>query len=408
MKKRPLKSMRKNGGDGREGKSIILGRPILWAALLCLLWTGFIFPGKIPAEERIASASPATEQDATTQKFLVNLESTLAQKFFNYRNRPVIRVAVFDFTNGTGNVVKGGIGWADEIVRTLYLQPQFDVVSRDQVNRYLSWTGLASVGKLDAAGLRLLQRRINTMDPANGINVLITGEVKRGVGRSLQIQAYLTNFEFKVGKVELEENFIDVVPLSVEIPFPTEQALQEANEIIVRTEPKSPGEGRLLVLANTRGNALLAAEYFEQFQRDQPFPWGKVPYALTVGKEETTTPKQIQVGLEKIFLSPLEVPPESWKRLEYSFLHGKCATNEIYFDGMIQPMEYRLLASFIDLRSNLTYSKEADIQVYPGATTVVVLSFYVPSEKERFRAGQTPRINVYQLFGKDLQILPKG
>jgi hypothetical protein len=408
MEKRPLKSMGKKRGDGREGKGFISRRPILWIALLCLLWTGFILPGKTPAEEGIVPAGLPTEQDATTQKFLASLESTLAQKFFHYRNRPVVRVAVFDFTDGTGNVVKGGMGWADEIIRTLYLQPQFDVVSRDQVNRYLNWSGLASVGKLDAAGLRLLQRRINTMDPTNGIHALITGEVKRGVGRSLQIQVYLTNFEFKVGKIELEENFIDVVPLSVEIPFPTEQALQEANEIVVRAEKKSPSEGRLLILANTRGNALLAAESLGQFQRDQPFPWDEVPYALTVGKEETTMPKQIQVGLEKIFLSPLEVPPESWKRLEYSFLHGKCATNEIYFDGMIQPMEYRLLASFIDLRSNLTYSKEADIQVYPGTTTVVVLSFYVPSEKERFRAGQTPRINVYQLFGKELRVLPKG
>jgi hypothetical protein len=364
--------------------------------------------GETRAAEKETPTSVLTEQEAATEKFLSNLEATLAQKFFDYRKRPVIRTAIFDFTDGAGNVVKAGVIWADRIARRLYLQSQFDVVSREKVGRYMSWNSLGTVGRLDAPGLRLLQRRINTMDPGNGIHALITGEVKKGVSRHLLIQVYLVNFEFKVGEMELEKNIVDILPLSAEIPLPTEQALQEASEIVIRGEKQALSEGRLVILANTRGYPLVETEYLSQFSKDQPFPWNKVPYALVVGREEFTMPKQVMIGAENVYLSPLQLPLHSPKRLEHSYLHGKCATNEVYFDETIPAMTYRLNASFIDLKNNQTYSEAPEVQVHPGTTTIVVISFFVPSEKERIRSRQAPRINVFQLFGKDLNIVPKG
>jgi hypothetical protein len=49
-----------------------------------------------------------------------------------------------------------------------------------------------------------------------------------------------------------------------------------------------------------------------------------------------------------------------------------------------------------------------EVEVYSGATTIVVLSFFVPSEKERIRSGILPRINIFYLYGKGLEILPRG
>jgi hypothetical protein len=49
-----------------------------------------------------------------------------------------------------------------------------------------------------------------------------------------------------------------------------------------------------------------------------------------------------------------------------------------------------------------------EVEVFPGTTTVVVLSFFVPSEKERIRSGITPRIKIYHLYGKGMEILPRG
>jgi hypothetical protein len=405
MKKRPFKSMEKKGRERREP---ILGKPVFNTALFCLLLSAFLFPGMTPAAEGVAPTGVLTEQERATEKFLSNLEAALAQKFFDFRNRPVIRVAVFDFTDGAGNVVKAGPGWTEKIVRRLYPQAQFDVVSQEKVADYMRWGGPASLGKLDAGGLRLWQRRINTMDPRNGIHALITGEVKRGAGRSLQIQAYLTNFQFKVGEIEIENNVVDTLPLFAEIPLPTEQALQEATEILVRGEKQALTEGRLVVLANTRGFPLYETEYLGQFNKDQPFPWDKVPYVLVVGREEWTMPKEVRIGLGDVSLSPVRVERDSLKRLEYPFLHGKCATNEVYFDDMVPAFGYRLLVSFIDLKSNLYYSDVAEVQVYPGTTTVVVLSMYVPSEKERLQSQGAPRINIFQFFGKGLELLPKG
>ncbi len=408
MKKRPFKSMKEYQRKGRERRESNLAKPIFFAVLLCLLLSTFIFPAEAPAAEGVAPASLPTEQMAATEKFLSNLEAALAQKFFDYWKRPVIRVAVFDFTDEAGNVVKAGEAFADGIVRRLYSQPQFDVVSHEKVTEYLRWGGAASLGKLDAAELRVWQRRINILDPDNGIHALITGEVKRGAGRTLQIQAYVINFQFRVGEVELEKSVIDILPLSAEIPLPTEQALQEATEITARGGKQALGEGRLVILANTRGYPLIETEYLSQFSKDQPFPWDKIPYVLTLGRGESTMPKMVQVGLGKFNLSPLQVQRTSFKRLEYSFLHGKCSTNEIYFDDMVPAFGYRLLVSFIDLKSNLTYSEVAEIQVDPGTTTVVVLSMYVPGEKERIQSQQTPRINIFQFFGKGLELLPKG
>ena len=376
--------------------------------LFALFFLALMFAGKGTAAEPSAPSAPRTDQELATEKFLSNLEGALSQKFFDYRKRPKVRVAVFDFTDGSGNVVKAGVSWADQIARRLYSRPQFEVVSHEQVIRYLSWNSLGTIGSLDASGLRLLQRRINTMDPGNGIHVLIVGEVKKGMGRSLQIQVSLVNFEFKVGEMELEKNLVDFVPLTAEIPLPTEQALQEAGEILVRGEKQTFTEGRLVVLANTRGYPLIDSEYLSRFQKDQAFEWEKIPYVLMVGKEDYTMPKQVQIGAGKVSLTPLQLSSNAPKRLEHAFLHGKCATNEVYFDEMIPAMKYQINASFIDLRNGQTYSDLTEVEVYSGATTIVVLSFFVPSEKERIRSGILPRINIFYLYGKGLEILPRG
>jgi hypothetical protein len=381
-------------------------------SLLVLFFTASLLWGCATDQQTVVEKSappPAlqTEQEVAGEKFLSNLEGALAEKFFDERKRPVVRVAVFDFTDGAGNVIKAGAAWADKIARRLYSEPQFSVVSHERVNGYLSWNTLGTVGKLDAAGLWLLQRRINTMDPNNGIQALITGEVKKGTGRSLQLQVYLVNFKFHVGEMELEKNFIDMVSLGAEIPLPTEQAVQEATEVLVQGQSRTFTEGRFMILANTRGYPLVETEYLKQLTKEEPFAWDKIPYVLVVGREEYTMPKQVQIGAGRVILSPLELPRNSSKRLEYSFLHGKCATNEVYFDEMIPAMKYQLNASFIDLKNNQTYSETAEAEVFPGATTIVVLSFFVPSEKERIRSGITPRINIYSLYGKGLQILPR-
>jgi hypothetical protein len=377
-------------------------------AFFVFIFLALMFAGRGLAAEKSAPPALQTEQELAAEKFLAKLEGALTQKFFDYRKRPKVRVAVFDFTDGSGNVVKAGVSWADQIARRLYSRPQFEVVSHEQVTRYLSWNSLGTVGRLDAANLGLLQRRINTMDPKNGIHALITGEVKKGMGRSLQVQAYLVNFDFKVGEMELEKNMIDLVPLRAEIPFPTEQALQEAGEILVRGEKQTFSEGRLVILANTRGYPLMDSEYVTRFQKDQPFEWDKIPYVLMVGKEDFTMPKQVLIGAGNVTLAPLQLPPGAPQRLEHAFLHGKCATNEVYFDELIPAMKYRLSASFVDLRNSQTHSDLTEVEIHAGSTTVVVLSFFVPSEKERIRNGILPRISIFRLYGKGLEILPRG
>jgi hypothetical protein len=117
-------------------------------------------------------------------------------------------------------------------------------------------------------------------------------------------------------------------------------------------------------------------------------------------------PGHIEIGLGNLALSPLWRGRISEKGLEYSFLHGKCATNAIYFDEIIPAQSYFIFASFVDLKNNETHSESAEVPVYAGSTTVAVLSFYVPSENERVRNKQVPRIDIFRLFGKGTEILP--
>lgn len=366
---------------------------------------------KCAAEERSVSGRLLTEQEIATEKFLSGLESALAKKFFHYRNRPLVRVAIFEFTDGSGNVVKGGRELAANISWRLCRQIQFDVVSQEKINRYLRWNGVSALGKLDAQGLHRLQRRINTMDPENGIHALLTGEVRKGVGRSLHVTVSLTNFQFKIGEIALEKNIVDAQSFSTEIPIPTEQALQEAGEIVLRGESRPLEEGRLLILANTRGSALLETDYGKQFSKEQPFPWAKVPHVFTLGldlgPERVTIPTRVKLGLEELPLPPLGVGGDSGRYLEYeyAFLHGKCATNEIYFDGLVSAGNYPLITSF---KANEIYAESSELKVYSGTTTIVVISIFVPNEWERILNKQSPRINVFQLFGKGTKIFPGG
>ena len=383
-------------------------RPVaVLIALMSLLGMGLV----LGADAYGAEAGPAkrlmTEQEIAAEKFFASLEAALAEKFFDARKRPVIRVAVFDFTDEKGNGVGAGKELADKITRRLRLQSQFEVVSQNSIQHFLALNGMNTMGRLDAATFSNLRRRMNTLDPGHGIQALVTGEVQKGVSRNLRVTASLYDFEAPLGALEKEKNLLDLRQVLAEIPYPTEKALQEATEVTVPNLNRELKEGRIVVLANTRGNQLLGTPQIETFGVDREFPWEKSPYVLMVGKEEVMMPGEIRVGLDHLVLSPLEFRKNSAERLEYSFLHGRLGTNEIYFDEPVPAKAYRLVTSFLDLKTNQTYSEQGEIQIHPEATTVVVLSYYVPSEKERMRNKQIPGIQVYQLFGKGLEFLPK-
>ncbi|MBP1716677.1 MAG: hypothetical protein H6Q43_115 [Deltaproteobacteria bacterium] len=383
-------------------------RPIaVLIALLSLLGMGLVLNPDIDAAEATPSKLLPTEQENAAEKFFSALEASLAEKYFDARRRPVVRVAVFDFTDGKGNGVGAGKELAEKITRRLHRQSQFEVVSQGKLQRYLAMNGMNTMGKMDASAFSSFRRRVNILDPENGIHAMVTGEVQKGMSRNLRVMASILNFEAPLAAFELENNLIDARQVQAEIPYPTEKALQEATEVIVPALSRSLKEGRIVVLANTRGNHLLVTPQIQAFGVETPFPWEKAPYVMVLGKEEVTMPGQIKVGLDHLVLSPLEFRKDSAERLEYSFLHGKFGTNEIYFDELVPAQEYELLTSFLDLKTNETYSDQAKIQVHPGATTVAVLSFYVPSEKERIRNKQVPGIQIYQLFGKTLEFLPK-
>jgi len=383
-------------------------RPVaVLMALMGLLGMGLVWSADGYGAEAVPLKRLPTEQENAAEKFFSALEASLAEKFFDARRRPVIRVAVFDFTDGKGNGVGAGKELAEKIARRLQQQSQFEVVSPNKLQRYMALNGLNTMGRMDASSFSGFRRRVNILDPGHGIHALVTGEVQRGMSRNLRVTASIFNFEASMGDFELEKNLLDVRQVQTEIPYPTEKALQEATEVTLPNQSRDLKEGRLVILANTRGNQLLATTFSQAFAADKPFPWKKTPYALIIGREEVTMPGMIKVGLDHLVLSPLEFRKDSVERLEHSFLHGKFGTNEIYFDEPLPAEEYRLVTSFLDLKTSEAYSDQAKIQVHPDATTVVILSFYVPSEKERIRNKQAPGIQIYQLFGKGVEFLPK-
>jgi hypothetical protein len=394
--------MRANRGGG-----LMAARYLLLIAFFSISLLVQVSPGLCATEEGMSGKRMFTEQETATEKFFSHLEATLAKKFFDYRLSPKIRLAIFDFTDGDGNVVKAGRELADKLTRHIYPQSQFDVISEEKIKEILSWIGVNTLSRLEAKELQRLQSRINTLAPQNNIQVLVTGEIRKGTGRSIQVTAFITNFRFHIGEVELEKNIVDMTEVAAEIPLPTEQALQESTSVVLRAERHPQNEGRLVVLANTRGHILFETRYVQELGKDQPFPWEKVPSFVVPGKEEVTMPDQIKIALGKFPLFPIVVRQDSPKRFEYAFLHGKCATNEIFFDANMPAQAYYLNSSFVDLKTSQFYSESSEIQVSPGATTLAIVSFYVPSDKERMRSQQRPGIMVYQLFGKGLKISPK-
>lgn len=376
---------------------------VLIFLIICLL----IFIGGVSRAEEKSAVQRLSEQDLATEKFLSSLEAKLAQKFFDYRQTPVVRVAVFDFNDGNGNVSKNGREIAEKIGRRLWQQKQFTVLSREKIEQYLQWMGMTTLYKINAQMLYRWQKRINAMDPGHGIHVLIGGEVQKGVGRSLRLSAYLISFRSKIGPWELENNILDLTNVNGEIPLPTEQALKEALEIVKRGEIRSAAEGRLLILASNKGHNLIETDYVKLFTKEQAFPWAEVPLLFVAGKEEGLMPENIKVGLDRLSLSPLTGEKDPGKQLAYSFLHGKCSTNLVYFDEIMPAQNYRLITALTDPKSYETRSLVKEVTVYPGATTLVVLSFYIPSEKERIRSKQTGQINTFQIWGKGLEIFPE-
>jgi hypothetical protein len=398
---------RRNGSKARKrGKRKM--RPIaILVAAVSLFGIGLILSSGGEAAEAVASSRLPSEQENAAEKFFSSVETSLAQRFFDARKCPVIRVAVFDFTDEKGNAVRAGKELAEKITKRLYRQSQFDVVSQEKLQRYLSWNGLNTLGNLDTKGLSRFQSRVNILDPQNGIHAFITGEVQKGFGRNLRVSASLLNYRAQIGAFELENNILDIQRIGAEIPFPTEQAWQEAFDVILRGDRRVVEEGRLIVLANTQGNKLVPTEYMKAFSSGGAFPWSQTPYVFLQGREEVMKPEQVRVGLDKLLLSPMGGQRYASKQFEYAFLHGKFSTNQVYFDETLPAQEYPFLASFLDLKNNETFSEFNKIPVHAGATTVLVLSFYVPGEKERIQSKQMPRIDIFQLFGKGTEIFPE-
>ena len=383
-------------------------RPIaILVAVVSLLGIGLILSSGGEAAEAVAPARLPSEQENAAEKFFSALETSLAQRFFDANRCPVIRVAVFDFTDEKGNVVRAGRELAEKITRRLYRQSQFEVVSQDKLQRYLKWNGLNTMGNLDTKGLFRFQNRVNILDPHNGIQALVTGELQKGFSRNVRVSASILNYRAKIGPFELEQNILDVLRIGAEVPFPTERAWQEAFEVVLPGDRRVVEEGRLIVLANTQGNRLLATEYVKAFSPGEAFPWSQTPYVLLQGREEVVKPEQVRVGLDKLLLSPMGGQKIARKQFEYAFLHGKFSTNQVYFDEALPAQDYPLLMSFLDLKNNESYSEYTRIPVHAGGTTVLVLSFYVPSEKERIQSKQMPRIDIFQLFGKGTEIFPE-
>lgn len=375
---------------------------LIWGLLFNLLFASIDpWSGAKSSEPRLS------EQELALEKFLANLETALANKFYDYRQRPVIRAAIFDFTDGAGNIPKSGREIAEKIARRLYQQKQFAVLSKEKIDKYLKWMGMSALSKINAQMLWRWQRRINTLDPGHGIHVLIGGEIQKGVGRSMRLSAYLINFLTDLGPVEIEKNILDMITINAEVPLPTEQALKEAFEIVVRGEVRPSEEGRLLILAGNKGQNLVATDYLHMLKKDKPFPWAKVPLIIMPGKEDGIVPENVKIGLDHLLLTPLSGSKEAGKEVEYSFLHGKCSTNLVYFDEIVPARSYRLIAALTDPKSYESRSLTEEIQVYPGTTTLVVLSFYIPSEKERIRSKQSAQIKIFQIWGKGLEFFPE-
>lgn len=376
------------------------------ALIFFIIWQ-LTLGGVILSAEEKSAEQRLSEQELATEKFLSTLETKLAYKFFDYRQRPVVKVAVFDFNDGAGNVSKAGREIAEKISRRLWWQKQFTVLNREKAEQYLQWMGMTTLFKINAQMIYRWQKRINTMDPGHGIHVLIGGEVQKGVGRSLRLSASLINFGAKIGSRELENNILDLTNVNGEIPLPTEQALKEALEIVTRGEIRSAAEGRLLILASNKGHNLIETDYVKMFTKEKPFPWAEVPLLFIAGKEEGVMPENVKVGLDRLSLSPLTGGKDPGKQLQYSFLHGKCSTNLVYFDEIMPAQSYLLVTTLTDPKSYETSSLVQEVSVYPEATTLVVLSFYVPSEKERIRSKKTAQINIFQIWGKGMKIIPE-
>ena len=245
-------------------------RPVaVLIALISLLGMGLVLSADGYGAEATPSTRPPTEQENAAEKFFSALEASLAEKFFDARQRPVIRVAVFDFTDGKGNGVGAGKELAEKITRRLHRQSQFEVVSPKKLQRYLALNGMNTMGRLDAPAFSSFRRRVNTLDPGHGIHALVIGEVQKGMSRNLRVTASIFSFEAPMGALETGEEPPDLRQVQAEIPYPTEKALQEATEVTLANRNRHLREGRLVVLANTRGNHLLATAQTQAFGADK-------------------------------------------------------------------------------------------------------------------------------------------
>jgi hypothetical protein len=310
----------------RKAKSTVFSA----AFFLTILWLGWAY---------LSPAEAASPDSAFFQDVFQKVSKQAAGLGFDYYQRPVVKMAVFDFQDATGKEIRFGRDLADFLRLKGGQEKQFFIYGGEDplVNTLRSY--LQKDPQFKTGVQRAFQD--STAFSRSPVDIVITGHILKEEDSRLTVRVNLIPLFKRVSAVEGELNRRNYTSLTFLSPRLTAEEMQQALTVLEKPKRKL---SRLIILSHLESAGSQGREKEENFLTGSFPAKGKDFFKKESWQLERVNDLAFWLDEKEIKILKAEDWEDSRKRLYHDVLSGFKA-GQIWFDNDLAPGEHSLVVS---------------------------------------------------------------
>jgi hypothetical protein len=332
------------------------------------------------------------------QEILRQVAERSADLVYDYDTRPLIRTAIMDFPDQSGQEIAVGNDLSAYLRSGLDRENQFYIYGREQIRRSLGH--FIQVNREMKPYLVSRLQELVQIVFKKPIHLIIAGEIRKTDENQLQINVTIIPFFQPLKPVEMEAERLSFPQLSFLSSKMTDEEIKQA-----LAKPKSqkglainPGYGRLIVLSN----------YLLEKPREQERRYLGTLEATrpSYEKEQGSSLRQLNLGDPQDLTSWLDKQElfifeerqiGNFKDYYYNILSGFGA-DHIWFDAEVKEGDHQLAFSVFPVNTLNKKAVSYPFRLTPGTTTYLVVTVVSQPQKDpdvKIRMIEDPDNRVY-------------
>ena len=310
----------------RSAKATVLSAAFFLAAL----WLGWGCLSPVEA------ASPPS---AFFQDVFQKVSKQAADLGFDYYQRPVVRMVIFDFQDATGKEIRFGRALADFLRLKGGQERQFFIYGAEDPVGITIQSYLQKDPQVKTGVQRALQD--SPTFSRSPVDILITGQILKQEDSRLTVRVDLIPLFKRISAVEGELNRLNYTSLTFLSPQLTAEEMQQALTVLEKPKRKL---SRLIILSHLELAGSKGREREENFLTGSFPAKGKDFFQKEFWKLHSVNDLALWLDEKEIKILKAEDWEDSRKRLYHDVLSGFKA-GQIWFDKDLAPGDHSLVVS---------------------------------------------------------------